>query len=229
MKHIVYLLTILFFASACEKIDIETYNGDNYIQFVDSYNDSTSLTFIFFPNQSNIEYPLKIRVLGAIPDKDLSYKLRVVKEETTAPENCYDIPEGQVFPQGEIAGVAQISFVKQPEMDSIAYRIVVELIGTEDIGTGASLHCRKIFWISNTISQPEWWDSNIVSYYLGKYSTLKFSKFIEVTGSGDLTNASIEERRKACLQFKYYLLQQKEAGTPVLEADGSKMTVPIKG
>ena len=51
MKKIYYLLTILIFAIGCEKVELETYSGDHYVQFVDSYNDSTSFTFIFYPNQ----------------------------------------------------------------------------------------------------------------------------------------------------------------------------------
>ena len=229
MKKIYYLLTILIFAIGCEKVELETYSGDHYVQFVDSYNDSTSFTFIFYPYESSIEYPLEVKYLGMMEDKDINYKIRVVPEGTTASPNCYDIPENQVIQKGNVTDIAKVTFIKQPEMSTQAFRLELEILPTDDALTGAHEHIRKVFWITNKISQPEWWDSNFVTYFLGKYSDLKFAKFIEVTGSGDLADVAEDVRRAYCLKFKYYLIQQKEAGTPVLEADGAEMTVPILG
>ena len=181
MKKIVYLLTILIFAIGCEKVELETYSGGSYVQFVDSYNDSTSFTFIFYPFESSIEYPLEVKYLGMMVDKDINYKIRVVPEGTTATPNCYDIPENQVIQKGNVTDIAKVTFIKQPEMSTKAFRLELEILPTDDALTGAHEHIRKVFWITNKISQPEWWDSNFVSYFLGKYSDLKFAKFIEIS------------------------------------------------
>ncbi len=229
MKKIAYLLTSFLLVLACEKVELETFGDQKFVQFVDAYQDSTTLTFVFFPNQTTIDYPLQVKLLGRMEDKDVTYKLRVVEEESTAPSGFYSIPEDQVLRKGKVTDTAQVQFIKQPELETKAYRIVVDVVSTKDASAGETLYSRKVFWISNMIAQPEWWDATIIKSFLGAYSDLKFMEFIKVAGTGDLTDKSWDERRALCLKFKYYLQQQKDAGNPVKEADGANMTVPILG
>lgn len=229
MKKIAYILTSLLFVIACETVELETYGDQKFVQFVDSYKDSTTLTFMFYPGQSNIDYPLQVKLLGRMEDKDINYRLRVVDKETTAPAAFYSIPENQVLRKGKVTDTALVQFFKQPELDTKAYRIVLEVVTTEDASAGETIYCRKVFWVSNTIAQPEWWDATIVKSFLGAYSDLKFQEFIKVTGIADLTDKSWDERRALCLKFKYYLQQQADDGNQLKEADGANMTVPILG
>ncbi|MDD2426282.1 MAG: DUF4843 domain-containing protein [Bacteroidales bacterium] len=229
MKKIAYILTSLLFVSACETVEMETFGDQKFVQFVDAYKDSTTLTFMFYPGQSTVDYPLQVKLLGRMDDKDINYKLRIVDKETTAPAAFYSIPEDQLLRKGKVTDTALVQFIKQPEMDAKAYRIVLEVIGTKDVSVGETIYCRKVFWVSNTIAQPEWWDATIVKSFLGAYSDLKFQEFIKIAGTADLTDKSWDERRALCLKFKYFLQQQADAGNPLKEIDGSDMTVPILG
>ena len=229
MKKYLYIIISLFLVISCEQVQLETFGEQKYVQFVDAYKDSTTLTFVFFPNQTTINYPLEVKLLGRMEDKDINYKLKVVSEGTTAPANMYSIPENQVLHKGNITGLAQIQFIKSPELDIEAYRIEVEIIDSEDAFAGETIHTRKIFWISNLIAQPEWWDATIIKSFMGAYSDLKYIEFIKVSGTGDLTDKTPGEIRSLCLKFKYYLQQREDAGDPVKEADGANMTVPVLG
>lgn len=229
MKKTAYLIIFFTLILACKKVELETFGDQKFVQFVDAYNDSTTLTFVFFPDQSTIDYPLKVKLLGRMEDKDITYRLKVVEEETTAPSSFYSIPEAQILRKGKVTDTAKVRFIKQTELDTKAYRIVVDVVNSEDASAGETLYCRKVFWISNMIAQPEWWDATIIKSFLGPYSDLKFLEFIKVAGTGDLTDKSWDERRALCLKFKYYLQQRKDAGDPVKEANGANMTVPILG
>ncbi len=85
--------------------------------------------------------------------------------------------------------------------------------------------------ISNKVAKPAWWIGNVETLYLGKYTEKKFRTFMAVTGVGDITPYTDFEKRDLYLQFKHYLIAMKDAGTPVLEDDGTDMlsTVPLIG
>ena len=229
MKKYVYILLFVMSVAGCKKEEMETYAGLNYIQFVDSYADSTTLSFFFYPGQSELSYPLEVKLLGFMKEEQVHYKLKVVEEETTATPDLYDIPEAQVLQAGKVTDMAKITFKKAEKLNTKAFRIVVDVVNSDDALAGEMLYCRKVFWISNMIAQPEWWDANIVKSFLGVYSDLKFEEFIKVAETGDLSDKSSDEKRALVLKFKYYLQKRIDDGDPVKEADGSIMTVPILG
>ena len=229
MKKYIYILFLVLAITGCEKEELETYVGFNYVQFVDSYADSTTLSFFFYPGQTELKYPLGVKLLGVMQGEDVHYKLRVVKEETTASLDMYDIPESQVLHAGNVTDNADILFKKSGELDMKAFRIVIDVVDSDEALAGETLYCRKVFWISNMIAQPEWWDADIVKSFLGTYSDEKFEEFIKIAGTGDLSGKSPDEKRALVLKFKYYLQKRIDDGDPVKELDGSNMTVPILG
>lgn len=85
-----------------------------------------------------------------------------------------------------------------------------------------------IIWFHNIIAKPKWWNSNVVNYYLGKYSDEKYQLFLDKI-KVDLTNATDSELRNYSLLFKKYLTDEKAAGRTVYEKDGSEMEVAVLG
>ena len=92
---------------------------------------------------------------------------------------------------------------------------------------GSNGYCGAIVRITNMITKPEWWTSTVTSYFLGTYSDAKYRKFIEVTGVADFDSSNPGLLREYTNTFKRHLIKMKEAGTPVLEDDGSEMSVKM--
>ena len=86
------------------------------------------------------------------------------------------------------------------------------------------MYNKTIIRINNMVSEPDWWDRDIVNYFLGDYSEKKYTKFIEVTGVSDPSGASSDQIRYYSLEFKRYLEKN-----PQYEEDNSLMTVPVIG
>src|SRR5690606_18110983 len=102
---------------------------------------------------------------------------------------------------------------------------------TDKVKSGQHEYSYHVIKFSDKVAKPVWWDANMDRLYLGIYSETKYRKFMEVTGVGDITTYSDSERRIIMLKFKYYLIEMKDKGTPVLLDDGSDMlaSVPLIG
>lgn len=116
-------------------------------------------------------------------------------------------------------------------MATKSFLLVLNIVEGGDIFPGQISNIRKVISMNDMVSKPSWWDAVMERSYLGVYTELKYRKFMEVTGVGNLGLYDKNHQRVYMLQFKYYLMDQKAAGTPVLEADGTDMlsTIPLIG
>ena len=64
MRKIYLFLVIMLVLGACSKDDIKTYKGDNYLQFVKVVTDSSVCSFLAYPNDNELEFPVEVEVIG---------------------------------------------------------------------------------------------------------------------------------------------------------------------
>jgi len=227
---IMVMLTSCFYYS-CKKREIPLYNGENYIQFTAAVQDTVNMSFFFYPNQDHVDLPIPVRLVGKMPSEALAFKIAADLTTTTALKNYYSLPDRFFFKAGKPLDTAYIRINKTPEMANKEFLLALDLVASETVLPGQTAYSRRVLKISDMVRKPVWWTTSIDTYALGVYSEAKYRKFMEVTGIGDLSVYSSFEQRDYMLQFKYYLIKMRDAGMPVLEADGRDMlsTVPLIG
>ncbi|RZS72643.1 uncharacterized protein DUF4843 [Pseudobacter ginsenosidimutans] len=229
-SYIFYSILITVFIS-CKKENMDVYKSGHYIQFTNSLADTTNLSFFFYPGKEEVTLALPLRLIGTMPEGNLQYQLKVDPKVTTAEAKHYSLPASFDFRQGLAIDTAYLTIKKSPELATTTYLLAIDIASTSDVQPGQTTYARRIFRINDMVTKPSWWDSNMDRFYLGVYTERKFRKFMEFTGVGDLSEKSDTEKTELIKRFKYFLIQMKDAGTPVLEDDGSDMlsTIPIAG
>jgi len=229
MKNVIllFLLTITLL-SACKRDDIDVYNSINYVQFSASLLDSTTCSFLGHADLLQLKHPLVVEVVGFPATVDRTYKVRVVDTLSTTDADVFELPETLTIKAGKVVDTCWITFNKTAAIGVAPQRLVVGLEPTSDFELGQREYLYNIIYVTNAISKPAWWDS-VSSSYLGAYSDKKFRLFIELTGVAELDPTDKVTVRSYAHKMKNYLLEQKDAGTPVLEDDGTEMTVNVKG
>lgn len=234
MKRILLLIivglgAIPFFN--CQKQDIMLYNDGHYIQFTGSWQDTTILSFFFHPGKEEVDIGFPVRLVGHMLDTDLEYFIEVDQTQTTAGEANFNVRSSYRFRTGRQVDTAYVTFRKTPNLQSEEVRLAFYIRDTPNVKAGQTEYIYQIVKINDMVSKPNWWDTNMDRYYLGVYSEAKYRTFMEVTGVGDMSQYDEHQRRIFMLQFKYYLLEMKENGKPLLLEDGSDMldSVPLIG
>lgn len=226
MKKTYFLFIIpLFLIFSCSEDEIKVYKSGDYIQFSNSVVDSSTYSFLPYPDSSQLRFPLAVELIGMPSKADRKYKIGVVSKLTSAPKENYEIPSEFIFRAGMAKDTCWILLKKTPEISKKPVRLTVELVASEDFQIGQTEYATSIIYISNVIFKPDWWTKAVTRYYLGDYSDKKYQLFIEVTGKMDVVDE--EELRNNTLLLKYHLLKEKDAGRTVYEDDGTEMTVSL--
>lgn len=229
-KSFTALLLIAALMTGCKKQDITTYTAGRYIQFSNDYKDTIALSFFLYPAINEFNIALPVALTGKMTEQDLPYVLKA-DTASTAPASLYTIANGYTIKKGLPTDTARIIIKKQAELKGKEVLLIINMAGSSELVPGQTTYTRRVLRISDKISKPAWWDGVMDLNYLGKYSDKKFSTFIQAVGEGDLSIYTTEQKRDLMLQFKYYLIRMRDAGTPVLEDNGTDMlsTVPLIG
>lgn len=231
-KYLIYILFLSFLwnVSGCSKDDIKLYNDKDYILFTKYIQDSTSFSFLAYPNVEQAEYKLEVKLIGLPSDKDREYKISVMKDYTDTPDGTYILPEKFVMEAGQVVDTCVIVFKKTPELSSVARRLTLCLEETEDFALGQADRLVAIINVSNIIFKPDWWNSTVERTWLGKYSDMKYELFIKINdGKVNVNVSDANEIRTCTLKLKNYLKQMAEKNQTVYEKDGTEMKVAYIG
>ncbi|HEY8388234.1 MAG TPA: DUF4843 domain-containing protein [Parasegetibacter sp.] len=229
-RYVIHLLGILLVFAACKKQTIPLYDAPWFINFSNPVTDTISISFFFYPGQNQVEVAMPVKLTGFMPQEDIEYKIQV-SNESTALAAHFDVPSTFVYRKGMLADSAKVVVKKAADLATKTVLLILDITGGDKVYAGQTTHLRRVIKINDMVSKPNWWDANMERFYLGEYSEKKFRKFMEVVGVGDITPYSAAEQRALMLQFKYYLIEMYDAGTPELMEDGRDMlsTIPLIG
>ena len=122
-----------------------------------------------------------------------------------------------------------IQFNRTSHLDELedGYRLVVEIVPTDELQVGQYERSRAIIYVSRNPVRPLWWDIEVETYLLGTYSPLKYKLFLEnIPGARDLDEEVIvnepDVARQLALDFKQWLIKN-----PTMDEDGYPMEVPV--
>lgn len=224
-QNIILLITAIFttiLSTGCEEQELTTYNGDYFVQFEKKTADSTNFSFMFYPGKDYIDYPIPLQLVGIASDKNMTYKITVDTKSTTATSQHYSVAEQQIFHAGRYIDTLYVRLNNTADLKQKKVRLELHIESTSDLKVGKIEQSVAIFWISNTVTKPLWWNSDIDTYYLGEYSNKKYELFIQVTGVFDLTDMDASLKRSYALQLKEYLSEH-----PTLDENNQYIEVPV--
>lgn len=246
-----WLFFSMLFLGACKKEKLLTFDTTNSIYFAqqDQYDypvDSISFSFAY-ANEQVVDSVvlLTIKATGAPADADRKVKV-VVDESSTAKAGIdYEaLPDYFVFPAGNVSETIGIKLLRAEGLKNETVDLVLKLETNEDFTTKLStipaeytateketsfLHFKLV--IGDILVEPEQW--NPFSY--GKFTPKKLLLICELGGVepawfltyNTLSSAEqslfIAKRNYMGVLLQRYLLQQQNAGTPVLYEDGTEM------
>lgn len=226
-KIYIPFILIAFLMFSCKEDKIMLYKSADFLQFNKAATDSSICSFLPYPDKGKIEFPLAIDLIGNLTQTDRKYRLEVVTDRTNAPKENYEIPAECVFRAGMYKDTCWITLKKTPGISQKPVKLVLKLVESPDFKVGQTERSMAVIYVSNVISKPDWWNSEVTYYYLGDYSDKKYHLFVQVTGKITINIKNSEELRLNTLKLKYYLLKEKEAGRTVYEEDGTEMKVSL--
>jgi hypothetical protein len=232
MKNNITLLLSLLLLVACQEADIPLYSGGNNIQFVKNLTkDSTVIAFLLAPGKTAIDSPLIVKTTGVGYPREMPYKITIDHQLSSAIEGThFSLPEKTAFKANAMRDTTLVTFYRTPDMKTNSFRLVLRVEENDSFRPGQVQYTYKVFVVHDKIAQPDWWDANVSTSYLGAYSNKKYQTFIDVTGVADLSSSTPGETRAYALQLKYWLERYKlENNMPFIEDNGDEMTVTANG
>lgn len=165
---------------------------------------------------------------GKMFDEDCSFKLEVVKEETTLDAANYDISGDFVFHKDRVADTIYITFKNSEILSSEIRRVVFRIADSEKYAQGNTPFRTAVVSISDIASRPEWWDEDewVIWANLGEFTIKKFELLIEANGGiPEITLDDSDMIRRCALTLKRYL----EKYGPFIDENGDEVSVPVIG
>lgn len=166
------MLTAMAFAAvSCSTDEIDTFmvqenairfpgvtggvNGDTYYG---DYNSSDrayygSYSFIENPTAEWTEYLIPMNIIGTVSEKDRTVKVQVVAEETTAPQDAYQIVDA-VIPAGEREGFIRINIANTADLLKTSYQLKLTLQESPDFKLGPKEYLNAILMWNNILPAP---------------------------------------------------------------------------
>lgn len=216
---------------SCQKREISVYESGRYVQFTKVNTDTTNFSFFFYGGRNEVTYAIPVKLIGTMPSSNISYRIEVDEKISTAPSSIYSFDNNQSFRMGIAQDTVYITFKNQSDLLTNTYMLALKIVENNEVKPGQTNYSTRVFKINDIVVQPSWWTGDMITRHLGVYSEKKFRVFMQATGEGDLSIFTPAEQRIHMLKFKYYLIEQKDKGTPVLMEDGRDMlsTVPLIG
>ena len=231
MRYIIILLVAVALLGACSEDKFTTYDSTRFLYFTKGITaDSITESFFFYPDKNTHDISLELLFAGNPVTSDVAYRVDVDESLTTAVKGTdFDYEPNGTWRAGKERDTLVLKLIKTPKLDNQMFRVVLKITPTDGFEAGPTANARsqRVVFTSKAIA-PTWWDAHIVRYYLGPYSDAKYAEFIEATGISDMTGFGATELRYYSLKLKYHLLNQKNAGNPVMDG-GEEMSVPIVG
>lgn len=248
IRKLTLLLAVIggFLMTACEEQDIMLFGEERIVYFEKFWRDamvgtekadSTEITFYFnHPTDLHQTADLIVVLAGRKVEQDAHFRLRVVDDMTTAHPEDYTLQDEYTFRAMPIPDDAtsmqdtiHIQFNRTSHLDELedGYRLVVEIVPTDELQVGQYERSRAIIYVSRNPVRPLWWNIEVETYLLGTYSPLKYKLFLEnIPGARDLDEEVIvnepDVARQLALDFKQWLINN-----PTMDEDGYPMEVPV--
>ncbi len=237
MKKYLILVATVFILFSCKKTELITYEGENVILFgvdedlkTSKGVDSLMLNFTKLDDTIGfMTFKIPVFRMGIPQNSEVSYNIHVNKQLSNAVQGQdFFIADHSSFKANLSTDSVELKIVRSKNLATGTKKIVLELDSSSKINkqyplvNSNTLSNRLIIYMTDYIDPPEKWST----LYFGKFSAKKIRLMVKLDNDWPFEDV---------YDFAYYypdyfgeilynyLKKQKDAGTPVLEADGTPM------
>ncbi len=225
----------------------DVYTTDQYGNPL-SYRDSTAFSFSSYTEDvTTFNTRFVVRAMGNVVDYDRPYRVEVIKEESTAIEGeDFNIDQNEsMIKAGEATDNFYIQMIRTPKLRQGKIWVKVRIVPNEHFETPISEYKNSSAWnvdgpmkpattykvvFSEEYTEPLYW-----SWYgadkLGKFTATKYLAFLSAmnwTVSDFNTRFNYGSSEFWTKEFRKYLQAKADAGTPLIDEDGSYMQLASK-
>lgn len=244
MKTRILLWSLLAWAlCSCNQRGVEEYDTATrylYIPQLDDAKvhriDTTYVTFKHHPNAQEIEVAFKVKLAGLALEEDRAYNIEVLEKDasgqllTTAAPEEYRLETQQLFHKEALEDELKITLVKSDRLANTTVKLTLRLLPNETFGIGeyAGYYPTLNSAIASVtfddkVSKPTWWDDNVATNFLGKWTETKYLYFIESCGDVlDLSGYEDYQIYDLAVKFKNDIAKNNW-----LDEDGGLIKLPI--
>lgn len=231
-KYLFMMFVIALTLVSCENEGVVMFDDTTHYLYIPNKNDVNNAvtSFKFYPEENNLDVLFDVNLVGVALESDKTYSVEVVEDETTANPKDYTLEKEQTFHAGKYTDQLKITLHKTAHLDTETVKVTVRLVANNDfalaeyLGTSGKV---KVITASvifdNKLIKPLWWDDDIDTNYLGKWTATKYAYFIEYCDGEVLNLADYTPDEKYILAkgFKKYIIDND------LREDGVLISIPV--
>lgn len=248
-KYFIGMFAMLLTVCSCSENELMVFGDEHHIYFDKFYKDAaapgketadSTLASFFFENDdvNEIDAKLVVHITGKLLDQDRKFALKVVPELTTANPDEYRLADSYVFRANNVSADAKnqsdtiaIKMLRSGRLKDMTHgvRLCVELVPMGDLQLGQTERTRAVINLTRDAIKPEWWDEEVTTLLLGKYSSKKYKLFLENIDPDATLNADMLKNQpyKAIELVRRFKRWLTENPTKAREENGTKMTVNV--
>lgn len=229
---LVFLASLVALAS-CKEEEILKFGDQRYLHFKEPF-EKKAYRFSFATTPGADEHTIKIplSLIGRVGERNKEYKLEVVRDgkmPSTISSSSFSLPKTPLFRSMAVEDTLEVKLINTADLKTERL-LHLKIAENEEFKLGPVEYRSAYIYVSNVLSQPDWWNADMKKVFLGEYSDIKYKNFIIATGVTDLKGASIAKINALVMQFVYYLQNLDAQGKTLYEADGKTKvldTVPL--
>lgn len=251
MKKYILICAVVMatLCTACQEEPLMTFGNEHHIYFEKFYKDATApgkekadstMASFFFHNDDvmQIETQLVVNMTGRLLEHDQKFKLKVVKEMTTANPDEYKLEEIYTFRAHNVSEGATnqsdtitIKMFRSKRLKDMPHgvKLTLELIPLNGLQLGQTERTRAVIILTRDAVKPQWWDTDVTNNLFGEYSSRKYKLFLlnidkKATLNEEMLKVAPYKAIKLVREFKKWLEEHPEQA---IEENGQKMTVNV--
>lgn len=235
---ILALCSLLF---SCKKSELLNYQSANVLYFEGNIRDTLHIDFSkLMDNVKDSVLKIPVHLIGKHFDVATPYQINYMNNGSTATEGVdFSLISKLIFPERKSQDTLLVKLYRTPHLQSDTMLLTLELATNPtfqnqfiDNDRETEMKTKMSILISDVLGLPVGWKNTDeefgLEHYLGRFTKKKFLLCIELDNLWDF-----ETTFDYMYQFPLYygdlladyLKSQSDAGTPVLEDDGTPMTV----
>lgn len=218
---------------SCKEEGIEKYSSENYLYFERMMKnseganirvDTIALSFSQYGSVNTLVIPFTIKLVGDTLSEDKEYKLRIVKESTTAKADQYTLPEKLIFKKGVVIDSLNVTIHRDKLSKDEEVVLMLALEENNNFKVGYYTYETVKLRFNNKTVKPLWWtDDPVDIVYFGTYSFKKLETIIEANpGFMTIVGLSWTEVRKIARSTQKYIEENN-----IIDEDGNPMDIPV--
>ena len=228
MKSFVYIIFVFFafLGISCQDDEIPFFTPSRFIQFpLINGGDSLNYSFLYSQGSDRYEMVIPVKYTGVLLGENAVVALEIDADRTTAGTEEYDIQLEEPFRAGLYQDTLRVILIDSERLKKQSVDLCLRLISNSCFE--ASMRDSVDIKISYThqIGKPAWWTEEVTTFYLGTYSEIKLTAFVNHIYAGDYGELEASEKLYYARKFKYYLEDLEE---PLYDENG-RVTVPVIG